>query len=193
MSIRILFYCLFTIGFFSSCTKDRLFPVDLNEHTNKDTNQITISAGYLYINEYLASGDGFMNEFGQASDWIELHNPSLIPVVIEEGNWFITDAAEGNQEKYKLPSRTIPAKGYLIIWCDNQHQNPNAQDIHTNFALSSSGEHLGLFYKDASQELIKIDERQYGVQLPNVSEGRYPDGGVEWTSFNAPSPGASNL
>jgi hypothetical protein len=182
----------FFFAFLSSCTKDRIFPDNPNNPGGNDTNQVAIQAGFLFINEFLATGDGFLNEFGQPADWIEIYNPHNFAVTLEAGKWFITDAAASNPEKSSIPERTIPARGFLLVWADNQHNNPNAQDVHASFALSSAGEHLGLFYKPDNNNIIQIDERQFGQQIANVSEGRSPDGSSAWTSFNNPTPGASN-
>ncbi|MFN4122430.1 MAG: lamin tail domain-containing protein [Flavobacteriales bacterium] len=185
-------FSIFILVSLSSCTKDRILPDAPNSPGGNDTNQVTIQAGYLFVNEYLATGNGFLNEFGQPADWIEIYNPQNFPVTLEAGKWFITDDASNNPEKYNLPVRTIPARGFLLVWCDNQHNNPNAQDVHASFALSSAGEHIGIFYKLNNNNIIQIDERQYGPQIANVSEGRSPDGATVWTSFNNPTPGASN-
>jgi hypothetical protein len=188
---KLIIYFLF-LCFLSSCTKDRVFPDNNGSIGVNDTSNVQIEQGYLFINEYLASGNGFLNEFGQPADWIEIYNPNNFPVTLESGKWFITDAAPSNPEKSNLPERTIPARGFLLVWADNQHNNPNAQDVHAGFALSSAGEHLGLYYKPNNNNIIQIDERQFGPQIANVSEGRSPDGTPAWTSFNNPTPGASN-
>jgi hypothetical protein len=180
---------LLSIFLLEACTKDRIFPDEPNNPN--DTTSVIIAEGFLKINEFLASGDGFLNEFGQPADWIEIFNPNNFAVTLEAGKWFITDAAVTNKEKYNLPVRTIPAKGFLLVWADNQHNMPNAQDIHASFALSAAGEHLGIFYKNEN-EIIEIDEKLYTQQTANESEGRSPDGSTNWTTFNNPTPGASN-
>lgn len=188
--MRRFFLLLISLLLFGSCTKDRIFPDDPINPNSNDT--ASIAAEYLFINEFLASGDAFTNEFGAPADWIEIYNPHTFPVTLEQDKWYITDAYSTNKEKYNIPTKTIPARGYLIIWADNQHNNPAAVDVHANFALSGAGEHLGLFFKKNESDLIEIDQRQFGAQIANVSEGRSPDGSANWITFNNPSPGASN-
>ena len=63
--------------------------------------------------------------------------------------------------------------------------------LHTNFKLSKDGEFLGMFYASGT-EVISVDSLDFGSQLPDISFGRYPDGGSAWQNFTVPTPGASN-
>ena len=78
---------------------------------------------------------------------------------------------------------TIPANGFLLIWCDDE-----ASGIHTNFKLGASGDKVVLLDSDGKI----IDEKEFGSQTTDVSIGRNPDGGNTWKSFNAPTPETSN-
>ncbi len=171
------------------CTKDRL-PEIISEAPDPDTG-ITVTRHTLYINEFVARGSQTINEFGSAEDWIEIFNPAFQAVTLTSGRWFVSDDGPGNPMKYELPQITLPARGYLVIWADNE--DIVADDIHTNFALSASGEHITIYYKIDDGNGIVVDDYEYGQQEPAISEGRFPDGGETWNFFNAPTPGAPNM
>ncbi len=170
------------------CTKDRLTPATpLVPPPPLDTD---IERGDLVINEFMASGSEFQNEFGVASDWVELFNPAFEPYTLEAGHWYITDDASNSPRKYLLPALTLPARGFVVIWCDNA--DVVATDIHTNFALSSAGEELGLYYAVDETLGLLVDDYFYGAHELGLSEGRSPDGGNAWTFYTMPTPGESN-
>ncbi len=189
MVYRLVFIVILTLVTVA-CTKDRELP-----ETDTPTLQPPaddIRPGYLLLNEFLATGDGFINEFGVPSDWIEIYNPNFFDVQLNGESWYITDEAASNEVKFKLPQMVIPAQGFILIWADNSYNEPGANDIHANFALSASGEHLGIFYQFDS-ELIKVDDYLYLDQNENISEGRVIDGYENWTNFESPTPGKPNL
>jgi hypothetical protein len=170
------------------CTKDRLEPsVPIEPPPPLETD---IERGDIVINEFMASGSTFQNEFGVASDWIELFNPAFEPFTLEAGHWYITDDASGTPRKYLLPEITLAALGFVVIWCDNA--DVVANDIHTNFALSSAGEELGLYYAVDESLGLLVDDYLYGAHELGLSEGRTPDGGSAWTFYTLPTPGESN-
>lgn len=142
----------------------------------------------LYINELLASNaTGITDPNGEFDDWIEIYNPSA--QAVDLAGWYITDNL-GQLTKYQFPlagtEAIVPANGWLLIWADNQ----TAQgDLHTNFALSASGEAVVLVGPDG---LSIVDQISFGAQLADVSYGRQTDGGTPWVEFTTPTPGASN-
>ena len=182
----VLLFVVFAVG----CTKDR--DLDPNQFPNVSIPPDDVEPGLLLINEFLTSGDNFLNEFGVPADWIEVYNPNLFNVILDGKNWYITDDALADELKFRLPAVTIPAKGFLLIWADNSHKEPNASDIHTNFALSPLGEAIGIFY-ELDGELIRVDEYIYTQQESNKSEGRVSDGANAWVFFDSPTPGKPNL
>jgi hypothetical protein len=170
-----------------ACTKDR----DLPERIPVPINPELPKWHTIAINEFLATGNQFVNEFGKAADWIEIYNPGSEPVKLDGVNWYLTDDANMNPDKFRLPAVTIPPLGFLLVWADNEHNNPAATDIHANFALSMAGEQLGIYFHNDG-ERITIDRYDYGPQEANVSEGRSPDGSPNWVFFTTPTPGAPN-
>ncbi|MDP4276829.1 MAG: lamin tail domain-containing protein [Bacteroidota bacterium] len=135
------------------------------------------------INEILASNSSVNSDpdYGANADWVELYNAGNTAVNLN--GYFITDNLS-NPQKYKISKDVnIPAKGYLVIWCDDK-----ATGLHTNFKLSASGEEIGLY--DAT--LTPVDTLVFGAQYIDISYGRCPDGGDKWMFYAPPTPAASN-
>lgn len=168
-----------------ACVKDREFPANV-----PPPGAVVIAPGVLKVNELLATGSQNIDEFGNASDWFEIYNPGNAPLLLEAGKWFVTDAGPSNPTKFELPELTIPAKGFLLIWCNGL--NVVATQVNTNFSLSAAGEHLLIFYKSGEEEIV-VDDHIYGPQnVSAASEGRSPDGEDNWILFTSPTPGESN-
>jgi hypothetical protein len=121
-------------------------------------------------------------DFFNFSGWVELYNKGNAAVSV--GRFALSDnAAEKN--KWQIPSGvSIPAKGYLLIWCDGAGER-----LHTNFSLDSDGEELILSNIDLNQ----IDRIDFPKQYTNISYGRTSDGGTVWGHLINPTPGANNI
>lgn len=171
----------------SACVKDRI-PAAPNQEPIEPVGDVF--RHMLFINEFIASGSLEVNEFGNTADWVELFNPSFSEVTLEAGHWFISDGGPDDPKKYELPPLSFAPRSFLLIWCDNM--DVVEQDIHTNFALSSAGEHLVLYYENDAGQGLMVDDYSFGAQDGGISEGRLPDGGAAWNFFTIPSPGASN-
>lgn len=175
----------------TGCVKDRTFP---SGDSGGGGTGSGITAGLLKVNEIVCTGSTNINEFGTAEDWFEIYNTRNAAVVLNAGEWFVSDAGPSQPFKYELPQLTIPANGHVVIWCDNQHNNPGAsgQQVHVNFALSSAGEHIVIYYKAGSDEFV-VDDYQYAAQsVGGASLGRSPDGSDNWILYSTPTPGAPN-
>ena len=161
-----------------SCTKDRtLQPVNFgNDSVN------------LKINEYAAASPTLANEFGVLSDWVEIYNAGDDTFKAEKHKTFITDNIS-DKGQYALPAFKIAPKGYLLIFCDGS--DTVANEIHTNFKLSSGGEDLDLFALSGT-DTVALDIRSFGLQEAGKSEGRSPDGSNNWQVFDIPTPGQPN-
>jgi hypothetical protein len=145
----------------------------------------------LVINEFMAfnssccaDDDSGVDEY---DDWIEIYNKGTVAVNI--GGMYLSDNLL-NPFKHKVPSdnpsvTTLQPGGYLVLWADN---SPNQGPLHLDFALSNTGEAIGLYYLDGRT----INEYTFAAQSENMSWGRTTDGATTWKSFSTPSPGASN-
>ena len=143
--------------------------------------------GLLLINEFLADNKTTLedpDEPGAFEDWIEIYNPG--PDAVDMSGMYLTDNLH-SPTKWQVPAGvSIEPRGYLIFWADN---DPGQGRTHTNFQLDADGEEIGLFQADGR---TLIDSVAFGVQQPDVSYGRSPDGGAEWAYFSPASPGSAN-
>lgn len=138
----------------------------------------------VVINEFMASNvTVIQDENGGYADWIELYNKGAQSISLK--GWFITDDIN-KTTKWQFPEINIEAKGYLILWADEDQEQG---ELHTNFKLSKDGEYIGLY--DADTNLV--DSYIFGKQTEDVSEGRYPNGTGEFIFMVYPTPKAENL
>ncbi|MBO6794621.1 MAG: CotH kinase family protein [Balneolaceae bacterium] len=147
---------------------------------------VTNATSDLVINEFMASNSSTItDETGSFPDWVELYNPT--DAEISMSGYFLTDDL-ANQDKWAFPDTTIPSKGFLLIWVDDDEEDG---PMHASFNLSKSGEDLGLYFDNGS-ELIAIDAFTYGAQQTDISFGREQDGEAGFIFFSSPTPGTSN-
>lgn len=139
------------------------------------------NAGDLVINEFLAGNmNAETDEAGQHADWLELFNNANNALNLN-GVYLTDDPAK--PDKWVFPVGTsIPAKGFLIVWCDeDQSQGP----LHANFKISAGGEFLMLSNGAGGV----IDSLSFGPQKIDTSYGRFPNGTGNFTfmprTFNA--------
>jgi hypothetical protein len=125
-------------------------------------------ASDIVINELLPVNTTIApDQNGEYDDWIELYN--LSNSVKDISGYFISDNKD-HFSKWEFPAGTsIPGKGYLIIWADDD----SAQiGLHANFKLSSQGEEVLL----SSPEGDLLDKVIYPGQTLELSFSRNPDG-----------------
>ncbi len=152
----------------------------LNKPTLGSANiqQQTGETATLKINEWLASADVFTND-----DFIELYNTDYLPVDLS--GLYLTDRPIAQPDKHALPPLSfIDGWGFAVLDADD-----NDSSGHVDFRLSAEQEILGLF----STALDQIDKILYYGQTTDVSEGRSPDGEVDYDFFEPPTPGRVNV
>jgi hypothetical protein len=136
----------------------------------------------LVINEFLASNSATnKDEAGQFDDWVEILNIGNEPVQMK--GLYLSDN-DNNPKKWRFPEYLLQAGQYLIIWTDD---DVNQGLMHTSFKLDASGEYIGIF--DTSGVLI--DGVRFGVQLTDISWGRWPNASGPFQSLK-PTPGLKN-
>jgi hypothetical protein len=142
----------------------------------------------LVINELMADNQSVApDEQGDYDDWIELYNHGAEPVDAA-GCCLSDDPAE--PAKWRIPASepettTIPARGYLLLWVDDE---AGEGLLHANFKLGASGESVALY--DPQGALL--DQVTFGSQTPDASYARLPDGSGAWQVCTAPTPGRAN-
>ncbi len=122
-------------------------------------------------------------------DWIELEN--LLSVPVDLGGFHLTDQSD-EPMRWQFPTPTIIAPGdYLVVFASRLNVlDPTLDEagkLHTNFALDSVGEYVGL--TDYTGGVVDAIAPQLPPQRGNISYGR--DGDAR-QYFPVPSPGAAN-
>ncbi len=142
---------------------------------------------HLFINEFMADNDHMIaDEAGEYDDWIEIYNGENFDIDLN-GYYLTDDLADPMQ--WAFPDVTIPSKGYLLIWADNNLEQPG---LHANFKLNKDGEQIGLY-----NSLAYVDSFTFVAQSTDISHGRETDGSEYWVFFNVnhnpPTPGTPNF
>lgn len=135
------------------------------------------------INEISAGNDVFINEAFKKHDWIELYNTTSDR--IDVSGMYLSDNIK-QPLKYALPQGTvIPARGYLVIWCDKE----SGTQLHAPFKLDNkNGSAVVLTASDKSWADTLFYDAHTGFQ----SVGLYPNGGADSYVMNRPSLGKAN-
>jgi hypothetical protein len=122
----------------------------------------------VVISEFMASNTkGLVDEDGEFSDWIELHNTGTSAVNLD--NWFLTDEA-AQLTKWRFPSTNLPPNGYLVVFASSQDRKRAGAPLHTNFRLSNTGEFLALVGPDG-RTIQSSFAPAFPPQSDNVSFG----------------------
>lgn len=137
------------------------------ERAEHEFYELTLSAGVV-INEIMPSNiNTVADQDGEYDDWIEFYNNSSSD--IDMGGYFLTDDIS-IYNKWIFPAgTTIPANGYLIVWCDNDILQSG---LHAGFKLTSKGETILL--SDAAGN--PVNEVTFPNLQNNLTFGRYPNG-----------------
>ncbi|MEI7908180.1 MAG: lamin tail domain-containing protein [Verrucomicrobiota bacterium] len=152
------------------------FALNLPTRATLNTAAATGSLANVRINEWLASP-------AAGADWFELFNSGSSPVLL--GGNYLTDTLTNKTKHLITPLTYIGGSGasrWLQFIADN-----SSQAGHANFALSGSGEALGLYTAAG----VQLDALAFGAQTTGVSEGRFPDGSATILAM-LPTPAALN-
>src|ERR1017187_9676960 len=102
----------------------------------------SLALAQLTITEFMASNKHtLLDEDGAPSDWIELYNAGTNTVNLD--GWHLTDNAS-NLTKWTFPATNLAPNSFLIVFASGKDRAVAGQELHTDFALSSSGEYLAL-------------------------------------------------
>ncbi len=124
------------------------------------------------INEFQAT-----SAYGGTDDWVEIYNRGSQP--FDLSGCFLSDE-RNNNTKWAFPIGKILKPGeYLVIYEDA-----------LGFGFSSEGSDVIMF--TAADSTTGLDFYDFGKQLPDKSEGRFPDGTNTWRFFDEPTKGTEN-
>jgi len=139
-------------------------------------------SGNLLMTEFMADNNSTLPDGdGNFSDWIEIYNPTDATVDLD--GWYLTDNAS-NLTQWPFPSRSIGAGQYMVVFASNGREdvtnpvNPYRDargNLHTSFALSSSGEYLALVHADPVPTVVHSYDPEFPAQFDNVSYGLVQD------------------
>ncbi len=139
------------------------------------------------IHEIMADNrSGLRDEDGAASDWLELHNATDLPVSLAGA--FLTDSAD-QPGKWPVPAVVLPPQGYLVIFASGKDRRDPQGRLHTNFSLSKNGEYLAL---TSQGQVVSGFVPAYPPQFGDVSYGYAASGSSMRVYLQRPTPGAAN-
>jgi len=163
------------------------------EHVHLDlgalADQWLEQVGPLVISEFMARNqDTLLDQDGESSDWIEIHNLTNSAVSLD--NWALTDTPE-DLHRWQFPDGLrVEAGAYYIVFASGKDRRSVPGELHSNFKLDGGGEYLALvgpegnvateFGSDSDVFPAQFRDRSYGLQR---SEKQY---------FRAATPGATN-
>ncbi|MFO1512374.1 MAG: lamin tail domain-containing protein [Verrucomicrobiota bacterium] len=128
----------------------------------------------LWLNEVQADNlTGPLDNFGQREPWVELHNSGTNTLNL--GGYYLSDSYT-NLARWAFPSNvTVPAGGFLVVWCDNQTNQSTAAAPHTDFRPASGNGKIALS-RSVSNAVQILDYLTYTALTANWSYGNIPDG-----------------
>ncbi|HTG45290.1 MAG TPA: lamin tail domain-containing protein, partial [Verrucomicrobiae bacterium] len=140
----------------------------------------------ILINEVLANNVSILEPDGSNPDWVELYNPDTS--AIDLANLSLSDRID-TPRLWVFPAPSIIAgRGFFRVRLNSALPS---SPTNTGFGLKASGDNLYLFNKPAAGGEL-LDSIAFGLQVPDLSIGRLPDGTNSWR-LTLPSLGAANL
>ena len=124
-------------------------------------------ASDIIISEFMAANsDTLVDDDGDSSDWIELHNASNTAVDLT--GWYLTDKSD-DTTKWSIPAATIEPRDFLVVYASGKDRQSDDGSLHANFKLRADGEYLGL--ANQAGEIVQDFGTEYPVQKADVSFG----------------------
>ncbi len=128
----------------------------------------TILNAQVIISEILANNRSLERDnYGEYSDWLELHNPTTAPVSLWD--WGLSDD-QNNLKQWWIPNLILSPGESIRIWCSGRNDRNPKGSLHANFKLSSSGERIFLSRPNENVACFVLDYRNT-QQSPNITFG----------------------
>lgn len=170
----------------NTASSDDVFGMQLNA-VQYATNIVTSAVGsQVVLNEVLAANRSLTNLAGTTADYVELFNPGTADASL--AGLALSDDPNAPR-KFAFPAGAVlPAKQSRIVYCS---KDLAASGTNTGFSLKASGGAVYLFDISSAVPGL-IDGITYGLQVPDFSIGRVPNGTGAWT-LNVPTPNTANV
>ena len=137
------------------------------ERAEKEFHQLPVVGG-LVINEIMAGNvSAVADQNGEYDDWVELYNGNNFSLNLN--GYYLSDN-ENELSKWTFPNVTIPANGYLIIWCDTAGNSQTG--LHTTYRLSADQEEVYL----TDPTGLVVDAVHYVNMITDNGFARVPNG-----------------
>src|SRR5258707_8492700 len=128
--------------------------------------RLLMSAVDPVINEFMASNtSGILDEDNLKSDWIEIYNPSSLPIDLT--GWHLTDD-KGLPHAFTFPSTILNPGGFVLVFATGENRALSGGELHADFKLDANGEYLGLLRPDDS---VAQEFDPFPSQMANIAYG----------------------
>lgn len=142
----------------------------------------------VVINEYSCSNiNGPTDAFNEREDWVELFNTTAAPVDLT--GFYLSDKST-NLTKWQIPSGTIPANGFIMVFCSKRN-TVTANQLHPNFNLQQT-EGDWIILANATGAVVDSLHIIHRTKA-NHSVGRSANGAPDWKLFTTPTPNGNNV
>jgi len=121
---------------------------------------------------------------GENSDWIEIYNSGEDEINLL--GYTLSDK-QNELDKWTFPDIVLDSKEFLLVFASGK-DTINQNELHTNFKIKNSGEHLLL----SNQFGVIIDQLPPVILSEDISYGRFPNGADSFFFFELSTPAASN-
>ena len=140
-------------------------------------------AADVIISEFMAANSATLtNDFGDTSDWIELHNVSTNAVSLYR--WALTDSSK-DLGKWRFPATNIAAGKFMVVYASGRDRRVPGAPLHTSFKLDAGNGYLALVRADGS--VASQFAPKYPGQFTDVSYGfPFVTGSATLVSTNDP-------
>lgn len=141
------------------------------------------------ISEFMANNaTGHLDDDGESSDWIELHNPG--PRLANTTDLFLTDDID-KPTKWPVPGMIMERDESIVIFASGKDRRDIDSPLHTNFKLRAKGEYLALVHSTGrTTEMVSFFGRRYPAQKRDISFG--VDSGGATGPLSTPTPSGRN-
>lgn len=171
------------------------YPITEVAATNSEVTVSELDHFTIFVITGIQNSPGVrINEFvynpSSGSEWIELYNTETTEVDLT--NWRLSDTSLN----YVVLSGTIPAMGYKLVnvnFLNNTGSSSSTETITLSYPILNIVDRLTYTRSLLLGILLGGDLVSSDNIMQDKSIGRSPDGGSDWTSYDTPTPGYTNL